>query len=82
MFHGDAQTPEEPLEHRSLDWSCAGVVHVVILAFLLRSYQTGIASLGRKWPFRKSSANRRVSRGLVLSRLIGAHHSSSHKFGH
>lgn len=24
MFHGDEQTPEEPLEHRSLDWSCAG----------------------------------------------------------
>lgn len=43
------------------------LVYVIInLSFLLRSYQTGIASIGRKWLCRKSSTNRLISKGLFF----------------
>lgn len=45
------------------------LVYVIInLSFLLRSYQTGIASIGRKWLCRKSSTNRLISKGLFFSK--------------
>ena len=43
------------------------LVYVIInLSFLLRGYQTGIASIGRKWLCRKSSNNRLISKGLFF----------------
>lgn len=38
------------------------LVYIIVnLFFLLKSYQTGITSIGRKWLCRKSSTNRLIS---------------------